>query len=992
MTAPFTQDPRAPEEADLEREIREELAVRLAGESPVSELVHIVLAIFAAAIIWPAVPHSQAIAWALSISLAATLRGLLRARRRRDKADAFTTQQTIRLGVGVLTIAWGFGLAAIGPRLPFEMLALLTIIMAGIVAGATIALLADPFSFRVMAGGLLAPIALAIAVNGDAHTNRLGSILVLIFGASMLVYYRRSHAALLKQLQLGQALRITTAQAQAERDRAERMVRIVESTTDLVVIATPDGRMQYINKAGRAMMGIGPDEDVSQLSFRDTSPPRLHEVIENELLPTILRGGTWSGETAIRNRDGTEIPVSAVAIGHRGANDRVDSISTVARDVTVQTAARHALQTARDAAEQMAAAKSAFLANTSHEIRTPLNGILGMVELLLDTELTPAQRRSVELIAMSGETLLNTINDVLDLSKIEAGQMELEQVPFDLHHLVHSAVRLLNTRVGDKDVELVSDVASDVPQRVVGDPHRLRQVLTNLIGNAIKFTHQGEVEVTVRSLADDRGRARLQFRVRDTGIGIPKEHLDRIFQPFRQVDTSTTRHYGGTGLGLSISRKLVSMMGGELAVQSAPGQGSDFHFTVEWPIASDSGVETQRTRGSLRGIRALIVDDHPVNRRILGDMLRWAGSEVQELSTVDEAIETLRHAARNGVPIPLVVSDVQMPGRDGFDLAAALRSEAALRQIRVMLLTSAGRSGDDQRCRDLGVAAYMQKPVSRVELVEAALAALADGASRSERRSLVTRIKLDETRPRLRILIAEDNPVNQEVAASLLRKRGHDVEIVDNGRLAVEAVKHGPVFDVVLMDIQMPEMDGVAATRAIRGMNGTSPAIVALTASVSNEERERVMHAGMNGYLAKPFKPHELFAIVEGWSPDDRSGRPESPADAPVDLEGFNAMLADAGIPDAGAKMIDAFLQDAPLRIAEMLDAAGSENLDEVAKLAHRVSSGAGSIFARELSRLLRDAEDAARDGSLERARATAQGAADEFARVQAYLVKTGST
>jgi two-component system sensor histidine kinase/response regulator len=981
-----------PADPDLEREIRAELANRLAGESPVSELLHVALSIFAAAVIWPAVPTTQAVAWAAAISLAALLRAVLRARRRKDGADPSKTLQIIRLGVGVHVITWGLGLVLIGPALPFELLSLLSIIMAGIVAGATIALLADPFSFRMMTGGLLAPLAVAIAVNGEAHHNRIGAILVLIYGVSMLVYYRRSHAALLRQLDTAQALRLTTAQAEAERDRAERMVSIIESTTDLVVIATPDGRLLYVNQAGRAMIGVGPEEDVSQMTFRDTSPPRLHDLIEREILPGILRNGTWSGESAVLNRDGSEIPVSAVAIAHRGPGGRVESVSAVARDVTLQTAARNALQTARDAAEQMATAKSAFLANTSHEIRTPLNGILGMVELLLDTELTQAQRRSVELIATSGETLLNTINDVLDLSKIEAGQMELEQVPFDLHHLVHSAVRLLNTRVGDKTVELVSDVGANVPQRVVGDPHRLRQVLTNLIGNAIKFTHQGEVVVSVRRESGERGRARVRLSVHDTGIGIPAEHVERIFQPFGQVDSSTTRHYGGSGLGLSISRRLVSMMGGELQVDSKPGKGSEFRFTVEWPVASDSGADSQRTRGSLRGVRTLIVDDHPVNRRVLVDMLRWAGAEVQAVASVDDALAALRHDVRSDAPLPLVVSDVQMPDRDGFDLASVLRTDDALRQTRIMLLTSGGRPGDEQRCRDLGVAAYMQKPVSRVELVEAALAALAGGPSQPERRSVVTRIKLDETRARLRILVAEDNPVNQEVAASMLRKRGHHVDIVGNGRLAVDAVRRDPTFDVVLMDLQMPEMDGITATREIRALHASKPPIVALTANISNEERERALAAGMNGYLTKPFKASDLFAIVEGWSPDIPAAPEVPPAAAPVDLDGFNAMLADVGIPEAGSKMIDAFLQDAPTRIAEMLDAADAGNLQGVAALAHRLKSGATSIFAHEFARTLREAERDARDGSLASARAAAQKAADEFARVQAYLVKSIGT
>jgi len=975
----------------IERGLRSELAMRLAGESPVSEMVHAVLAVMAAFLIWPATPPQQAIAWTVAISLSALLRALLRRRHRANGRDPDTVFRDIRVGVAVLTFSWGLGILFIGSQLPVELLALLAIMLAGIVAGATIALLADQVSYYILNGGLLLPLIVALRLNGHLHAHTVGTVLIALFGAAMLVYHRRAHRAFLTQIRTARELAETTARAQAARDEAEHMAAIAEATTDHVGIGTLDGRMRYINHAGRAMLGIGDHEDVTRLTFRDITPANVHYAVEREHLAAMIRDGAWRGDSLLQHRDGRVIPVSMVVIPHRDERGEVESISFVARDMTEHVAARKAMQAARDAAEQAAAAKSAFLANTSHEIRTPLNGILGMVELLLDTELTAAQRRSVELIASSGETLLATINDVLDLSKIEAGQMEMEHISFDLHHVVHSTVRLLISRAAAKNLELVSAVDDDVPERVMGDPHRLRQVLTNLVGNAIKFTATGEVVVSVRKAAENGHRVRVRIGVKDTGIGIAPEHVDRIFDPFRQVDASTTREYGGTGLGLSIARRLVTMMNGTLEVDSAPGRGSEFHFTADFERSREAADATPRATGSLRGVRTLVVDDHPTNRRVLCDMLRWAGSDVTDTTRVDLAVGLLQQAASEGRHFALVVSDVQMPGRDGFDLAAELRGDAHLRRTRIMLLTSAGRPGDAQRCRELGVAAYMQKPVSRVELVEAAVAALAEaGAERAHRPSLVTRQKLEETRIKLHILVAEDNPVNQEVAASLLRKRGHTVEVVGNGREAVDAVeaaRRGHPFDLVLMDVQMPEQDGLSATKELRALGHRALPIVALTANVSTGERERCMAAGMSGYLAKPFKPHELYATVEGWSAETASSAAVGPdAAAPVDLAGFREMLDASGITEAGPKLIAAFLADAPPRIAAMRDAAAAGDLKALATHAHRVASAAGTIYARELSQLLRAAEDAAGEGNMESAVSFAARAEAELERVQAYL------
>ena len=679
--------------------------------------------------------------------------------------------------------------------------------------------------------------------------------------------------------------------------------------------------------------------------------------------------------------------MSLVALQHNASDGTVESFSVVARDVSAQVATREALRTARDEAEQATAAKSAFVANTSHELRTPLNGIIGMVELLLDTDLTPDQRKSADLIAASAENLLSIINDLLDLSKIEAAQFGLEEIPFDLHHLLHSTVRLLMLKAQAQGIELVSDVESAVPRWVLGDANRLRQVLTNLIDNAVKFTHSGEVVVATRQIERTEGRTRIRFAVRDTGIGIAPEDAERIFEPFLQADVSTTRRYGGTGLGLSISRKLVEMMGGRLEVESEPGAGSEFHFELEFPLGAEVQAP-QRSGTALTDTRVLVVDDHASNRRVTTEVLRWAGCVVEEAIGAPEALRALRQAVEIGEPYKLLVSDVLMPGRDGFELAADVRADPQLRETRIMLLTSAGGRGDGRRCRELGVVAYLQKPVSRLELLEAAATALQGPAGPAQAHPLVTRHTLHEARRQLSILLAEDNPVNQEVAASMLSKRGHVVSIVANGREALHAVEDGGVFDLVLMDLQMPELDGLEATRRIRALDqGRDLPIVALTANDSSEERARCRAAGMTDYLAKPFRSHELFAVVENWvtRPADVTvfERPKEP----IDVEALGAAL---GIADSGAvvvKLLSLFIGDSRARVDHLVAALADAELRALERGAHALRSAAAGVRALELAELLGKIEEAARGQDVSAARALVRDLKREYERVEKFAV-----
>src|SRR5947207_12884857 len=496
----------------------------------------------------------------------------------------------------------------------------------------------------------------------------------------------------------------------------------------------------------------------------------------------------------------------------------VDHLQVTARLAVSEEAAKRAeavMREARDLAERLARARSAFLANMSHEIRTPMNAVLGFVELILDTELTQEQRRALELVRSSSEALLMILNDILDYSKIEADHLELEAIPFDVSKVVHATASLLAVRARERHLELLAEVTPEVPRAVRGDPTRLRQVLMNLIGNAIKFTEQGEVVVSVTTALAADDVVQLRFAIRDTGIGIAPEHLGSVFREFTQADSTTTRRYGGTGLGLAISQRLVRLMGGEITVTSEVVRGSEFSFTLPFPAE----VAAPRAAGlaTLCGRRMLIVDDNQTNRRILRDMLATEGIKVDEASTAGEGLEAIRGAAKKHAPYDLAILDVQMPDMDGFQLATAVRADRGLARTRVLMLTSAGQRGDGERCRELGIRGYLTKPLSRPDLLEALGTVLAGPPEEAGTPDVVTRHTIAESRHSLRVLLAEDNPVNQQVAVAMLVKRGHEVHVAGNGREAVDAITQRE-YDVVLMDIQMPEMDGFEATHAIRAL------------------------------------------------------------------------------------------------------------------------------------------------------------------------------
>ncbi len=785
----------------------------------------------------------------------------------------------------------------------------------------------------------------------------------------------------------------------SERKRVETelasLAAVPEQNPNPVVEVDYHGKLRYMNGAAK--------QSFPTLSRELSDSPLTSDV--REVATTLAESGEeWlAREVDVKGRVFEEkicvVPTrDRIRIFAHDVTERNRAMEALRRSLSEVEKAQRELQAqaveltaARDVAETAAQAKSAFLATMSHEIRTPIHGVLGTLDLMLDDELNDEQRRLAQQAYDSGETLLRVVNDVLDFTKIESGRLELEEITFDPVGLSEAVVRMLVVKAVEQGLELVCDVRPGVPRAVRGDPSRIRQVLTNLVGNAVKFTTDGEVVVLVDWIGRTDGTVDLVFSVRDTGIGIPPEKLETIFEEFNQVDVSTSRRYGGSGLGLAISTRLLNLMGSQMHVTSEVGRGSEFRFVVTFPIEANCLREPVGDMDSLRGIRVLVVDDNAVNRRVVKEMLTAIGMEIVDAPDGNTALGLLRSALSEGKPYDLGIIDGHMPGVDGYQLVERIRRDTTLVVTKLLMLTSGGQAGDGKRCRDLNVSAYLTKPVTRSELIEALVQVLAPSVP-APSGQLVTRHSIEEGRSRVRVLLAEDNSVNQLIAASLLRKRGHEVRVVENGRQAVHAVAEHE-YDVVLMDVQMPELDGWAATREIRQMQKFEHLpIVALTAHAGESERNTCRLAGMNGYLRKPFKPHELFSVVEGWGGSGTDGgngsqrREGGQNREPVDLGVLRETLGDAGDDEAFRVVLDVFLDDAPERIEAVEKAVASGDTEAVKRAAHAFKSSAATIGALDLAAMLEGIENNGVAENMDAAAEKARALRDETDAVVEFL------
>ncbi len=842
--------------------------------------------------------------------------------------------------------------------------------------------------------------------NGQEFPVELAVVLMRRQGPALLTAYVRD---LTTEKRTAQMLAETNARLQA----------VLDAATQVAIIATdPRGLITLFNSGAERIIGYPATELVGK-----STPMVLHVAEEvdayarqlSEELGTTVRGFAAIAERSRRGghderewtflrKDGTRLRVNLAVTAIRDGRGRISGYLAIATDVTGRHRAEAALQQAKDAAESANQAKSEFLANMSHEIRTPMNGIIGMTELTLGTDLTAEQREYLDMVRTSATSLLTVINDILDFSKIEAGKLDLDPVDFELRDLVADTLRSLSLRAHAKGLELVFEIPADVPEFVVGDAARLRQVLVNLVGNAIKFTERGEVAVRVSLDADqqtarqghwekeppdnDRGPAAsslsaclpvsLSFEIRDTGIGIPAEKLPHVFEPFVQADSSTTRKYGGTGLGLTITARLVEMMGGHIWVESEPGRGSTFHFTLR--LASQQrrpSTYDARWPGSLQGRSVLILDDNASSRTILADMVAGWRMKPTAVGDVAAARHAIEQAVQQSEPFALALIDAHVPGPQGFDLAAELRDRPEAARSVILLLSSSDRQADSSRCRALGLTEHLTKPVKPSDLLERLLKLLASADEASSERPAAEPIAegVNGSAPEpltsrgLRILVAEDNPVNQHLSAVILQRMGHQVVVVGNGADAVAVSQREP-FDLLLMDVQMPDINGFEATAAIRAREASTGAhlpIVALTAHAMKGDREQCLRAGMDGYVSKPLDVHRLQQVMENvLSRRKVSVLPATPV--PFDP---TPLRERTGCDDALVRELAGLFRSESTRLVQGLQRAlADHNADAVTRTAHTLLGCAANFHAPEVSAAAQHLEGLARSGNLHQAAA----------------------
>jgi two-component system sensor histidine kinase/response regulator len=757
-------------------------------------------------------------------------------------------------------------------------------------------------------------------------------------------------------------------------ERTTFLNALIENSPLAIVVLDLQRRVQLCNPAFHSLFQYSPQEILgadldSCLAPGDLFPEARETTQEN------FAGKSVHFFTRRRRRDNTLIDVELFGVPLM-VGGKPMGVLGLYQDITKRKQDEEALLHAKDAAESANRAKSEFLANMSHEIRTPMNGIIGMTGLVLDTKLSAEQREYLGLVKTSADSLLSLINDILDFSKIEAGKLELDPQDFPLRESLGETMKALGLRAHQRGLELAWRVSDEVPDSLTGDLGRLRQVLVNLIGNAVKFTEQGEVVLQVDQVDQSDATVALHFSVRDTGIGIPEEKKKVIFEAFEQADGSTTRKYGGTGLGLAITRQIVELMGGTLWVESELGKGSTFHFTARFDLAKTTYALPQPTDpAALRNSSVLVVDDNRTNRIILIDHLTKWGLRAESAPDARGALIALQHAYDDKRPLSLVITDLHMPVVDGFGFVKEIRKNPLFALLPVILLSSSPQMGEKTRGRDLGISAFLTKPVQPSELLDAIMNALVVHPAEAPPLSVPATL-LPKSEDSMKVLLAEDNAVNRTLATKLLEKRGHTVVSAETGRQALELLERHAV-DLVLMDVQMPEMDGLEATAAIREKEKSTGAhlpIIALTAHAMKGDRERCLAAGADGYVTKPINPQELFAAIDQFkSPnqvlsDNPSHSIPSPAADSFDMA--TALQRVDGDRDLLDEIIRIFMDECPRMIADLQQAFDAGDLRKIERSAHTLKGSASNLGATVVSLSAADMEAKSHAGDLGGAKA----------------------
>ncbi len=750
--------------------------------------------------------------------------------------------------------------------------------------------------------------------------------------------------------------------AQAITRQSESHFRaLVQKTSDMTFVIGRDAVLSYVTPSVKDALGFTPEELIGQPALEFFHPDEREAAQAAFVRALRLTDGVIRTEFRIRKKDGSYIELES-----HGTNlcdhASVNGVLYNSRDVTERNQARRELVAAKEIAEGALRAKSEFLANMSHEIRTPLNAVIGMSSLLTETELDSTQREYVDTVRTSGDALLEIINDILDYSKLESNMMEVESQPFDLRDCIEDALDLLAGRAADKGIDLIYAMAPNLPSAVIGDVTRVRQILVNLLSNAVKFTERGEVVINITAKATAEGRVEMHFAVKDSGIGIPADRIDRLFRSFTQVDSSTARRFGGTGLGLAISKRLAEFMGGTIWVTSVLGSGSTFHFTLDAAIAQDAEQRPflSNHQPALCGKRVLVVDDNMINRAIIAEQLQRWGMIASCVDSVDAAMCSIDPAT------DLVITDLQMPDKDGIALLEAMSQREDLQQVRRVMLSSMGRLPHGDALTRLQVAACVSKPVKTAALHSALMQAFGQQVAPSKTRGDVIEHDLGE-RVALRVLLAEDNAVNQRVALRMLSSLGYRADVASNGVEALEMVRNRQ-YDLIFMDLQMPVMDGLEATRRIVEMHGARrPRIVAMTANALSGDANTCFAAGMDDYVAKPVRLQDVQRAIKrnaaalGTTANTFVAAPPRAA-AMLDKEPLNELrkLGAEVETDLVSELVDLYLKDAPARLAALKEALIGGDAKTAEREAHTLKSSSAALGAQTMAAMCKEAEQLA--------------------------------